>query len=197
MDQARKLGIEVIGHAVRSVNIEGALQFRQHVAHMEEFIYGYFRQGITSAELPQDPESARRRLTAMLDSSKIPPLAERTAESGIYVVPNLVAYHYILRQVEDLDRVLDRPEVRLVYPAFRSFWGPANNRYTTRPNLPRFQAVLEVSFPFLQELTRAFQQSGVPLLMGSDALIPGGGTEQLPGPAGCHAPSGRVSGPSG
>ena len=86
MDAADRLGIPVIGHAVRSVGIEGAIERHQHIAHMEELIYGYFKND--------------------LDESKIAPLAKRMKEADIAVVATLIAYHNIIRQVRDIDTML-------------------------------------------------------------------------------------------
>ena len=60
MKTARGLDLPVIGHAVRSVGIEAALETGQHIAHMEEFIYGYF-QPAQKFEGPSDDLAELRR----------------------------------------------------------------------------------------------------------------------------------------
>lgn len=163
----------VVGHAVRAAGgIEAALASGQHVVHMEEFVYGHFRKDVRRDFFPDEPDGASRALGELLDESAIDGLAEDVAASGIYVTPNLVAYHMILQQVRDLESLLARPEVRYVPESILDDWRPENNGYTNRSNLPRFEAILATTFPFLQKLTAAFQRAGVPLLAGTDASIP-------------------------
>ena len=93
IDAAEAAGIPVIGHAVRSVGLEGALENGQHIAHMEEVVYGFFTwSGRERGELPED---RGQRLEALLDPSEIPDLARRVEQSRIFVTPNLIADHNI------------------------------------------------------------------------------------------------------
>jgi imidazolonepropionase-like amidohydrolase len=167
---AKQAGLPVIGHAVRSVGIEGALANGQHIAHMEELVYGYFTW--KAAERTDLPEDVVARLDVLLDASKVPDLARRVAESGVFVIPNLTAYHHIQLQVEDLDRVLARPEVALMPRSMTQSWVREKNGYTNREDPERFRRTLARTYPFLRELTAAFQRAGVPLLVGTDTGIP-------------------------
>ena len=167
IDEARRLDIPVIGHAVRSVGIEGALEAGQHIAHMEELVYGYFRW---RQPLPRATADRRTALRNQLDVSRVPDLARRVAESGVYVIPNLVAYNWILKQVDDIDVALGRPEIAYMPESIMTSWRPPN-RYTRRPR-DAFLATLSETFQFLQLLTKKFQDAGVPLMVGSDAPVP-------------------------
>ena len=86
MDEARRHGMPVVGHAVRSVPFEKGLEYGQHLAHMEEIIYGYFRE--------------------ILDESKIPDLVEKIKAARISVIATMVTYHHIIKQVEDIETML-------------------------------------------------------------------------------------------
>ena len=66
IEAAKEHEIPVVGHAVRSVGIEGAIKAGQHIVHMEEFLYGYFQDD--------------------LDEARIRPLAEELKSAGISVV---------------------------------------------------------------------------------------------------------------
>jgi imidazolonepropionase-like amidohydrolase len=168
--EAKRSGVPVIGHAVRSVGIDGALANGQHIAHMEELVYGYFAW--KAGERPDLPDDVVARLDVLLDPAKVPELARRVAESGVFVIPNLTAYHHIQWQVEDLDRVLARPEVALMPRLMTQSWARDKNGYTNREDPERFRRGVTRTFPFLQELTAAFRASGVPLLLGTDVGIP-------------------------
>jgi amidohydrolase family protein len=159
--------IPLIGHAPRNLGIEPMLQERQHaVAHVEEYLYAYFyHQRDTHQPIPD------------LDN-KIRTLAQETARAGTWVIPTLVVFRGIAEQISDLNAVLARPEVvylpRSVGEAFG--WWPPNNTYVNRfdkGTIPWFQA----QYHLLERTTKAFQDSGVPLLSGTDtptsAVVPG------------------------
>ena len=172
LEEAVKANLPVIGHAVRSVGIEGALANGQHIAHMEEVVYGYFTWPQRDGRPTDLPDDVVARLDLLLDSSLVEALARRVKDSGVYVIPNLTAYHQIGAQVDDLERTLARPEVALMPQRMTDSWQRARNGYTNRENPERFRRALTRTFPFLQELTAAFQAAGVPLLAGTDVGIP-------------------------
>lgn len=180
MKTAKELRMQVIGHAVRAVGIEGVLKAGQHIAHGEEFLYGYFDPpfGLSPGEPAQTLEDLKKREEQILDESKIPELARKVKNAGIYVTPNLSAYHMIQLQLKDLDAMLARPEVRYVPASLRRTWQADRNEYTTRRQIDRFRLSIELRMPFLRKLTKAFQDAGVPLLMGTDSygvanIVPG------------------------
>ena len=170
--EARRLDLPVIGHAVRAMGIDGVLESGQHIAHMEEFVYGHFTRELGKNHPDGDAREVRRRLEELLDPSGIPDLARRTARAGIHVIPNLIAYRKILLQVEDLDQVLSRPEVRYVSEHMLRNWRESNP-YTGRPHLDLFLIRLRMTYPFLGRITKAFQEAGVPLMLGTDAPLSG------------------------
>jgi imidazolonepropionase-like amidohydrolase len=152
MDAADRLGIPVIGHAVRSVGIEGAIERGQHIAHMEEIIYGYFKND--------------------LDESKIAPLAKRLKEADIAVVATLIAYHTIIRQVRDIDAVLQSEGIELLPEPLTRAWQRERNDYVKRFTREAADERLQPAFDFQQKLAKAFQEAGIRLLAGTDAGIP-------------------------
>lgn len=149
---AKRLDIPVVGHAVRSVGLEGAIENGQHIAHMEEIIYGYFKDD--------------------LDESKIEPLARRIKEAGIGVVATLVAYKHIIQQVEDLDAMLHSEGIEYLPERMMSSWKPDKNGYVSGFTLEESENGLKPAFAFQQKLAKAFHDAGVPVLLGTDACIP-------------------------
>ena len=172
VEAARERNVPVIGHAVRSVGLDGVIAAGQHLAHMEEVVYGYFSWPQRDSRPADLPSEIVPRLDALLDSELVEPLAGRVADADLFVTPNLTAYHNIVLQIEDIDRSLARPEVDLMPASMTRFWQRDRNDYLNRSNMPRFQAAVTRTFPFLQELTRAFDRAGVPLLAGTDVGIP-------------------------
>ena len=86
------------------------------VVHAEEYIY--------------DRTHSSRDFAAI--EPRIPELAQATAKAGIWVMPNLTAFKNIGLQANDLQAILDRPEMRFMPPRIREGWGPATNPYTRR-----------------------------------------------------------------
>ena len=170
--RARAAGTPVIGHAVRSVGLDGAIESGQHLAHMEEVVYGFFTWDRRPDRPEELPEDVVERLDLLLDPASIAALARRIADSGIYVIPNLTAYHRIEHQLVDLEGALARPEVAWMPETMTRSWQRDRNGYTNRPDPERFRRAIQRTFPFLQRLTAAFQHAGVPLLAGTDVGIP-------------------------
>jgi hypothetical protein len=154
---ARREGIRVIGHAPRNLGFAAMFEERQYaVTHAEEFIY--------------DTNNSSQNFAQV--ESQIPSLARAMTQAGIWLMPNLTAFKMIGRQVENLDAVLERPEMRFLPVSVQRAWGAATNPYTKRfpkDSAPGFAA----RFAMLQRITRAFHIDGVRLLVGTDAMNPG------------------------
>jgi hypothetical protein len=112
MDEAQRSGVPVVGHAVRSVPFETSLKRGQHLAHMEEILYGYFKD--------------------ILEEDRIPHVAEMIKDSEIAVIATLVIYHNIIKQVEDIDAMLKSEGIEYVPASLTRQWQPDRNQYTTR-----------------------------------------------------------------
>jgi len=151
MDEAHKVGIPVVGHAVRSVGIQGAIDTGQNIAHLEEFLYGYFQDG--------------------LDESRIEPLAKEMKAHHISVVTTLIVYHNILRQLEDIDAMLKSPGVEYMPASILRTFIPENNDYLNRFTKEDAEETFRPNVAFLQKLALAFQKEGVPLIAGTDSVM--------------------------
>ncbi|MEK7795363.1 MAG: amidohydrolase family protein [Candidatus Hydrogenedentota bacterium] len=152
VETAHRLGMPVIGHAVRAVGIEGAIASGQHVAHMEEFIYGYFGEDLNEAA--------------------IAPLATRLKDAGICVVATLITYHNIIRQVEDIQKMLASPGIEYLPQALVKNWFPEMNTYLRGFNQQDVDSRLRPAFEFQRKLTKRFRAAGVPIMTGTDCTIP-------------------------
>ncbi len=150
MDEAKVAGIAVVGHGVRRPGMQAILEAGQvMIVHGEEYIYTYF--GNTT------------------NRALIPGAVDLTKRTGAYVLPNLSAFEIMAVQwgrPSAVDSFLSQPEVRYLHQSYRQSW--RSGRYTTRNGSLRPRLV------FLQELTRAFANANVPLLLGTDSPgIPG------------------------
>jgi imidazolonepropionase-like amidohydrolase len=149
----RRLGIPVVGHAPRNLPFDAVLHARQtDISHLEEFVYTYFARDVS--------ETA---------AARIPSLAHALRDQGMAVTTTLVAYDRIGRQVDSLELLLAEPQNKYVAPGQRASWDRENNDYLLRfskSDVP----VLRARYAFLKKLLKAFVDSGVTVMLGTDAV---------------------------
>jgi hypothetical protein len=162
---ARQVGLPVIGHVPDNLGLEAALAGGQRmIAHAESYLQTDFE---FNRRLPTDPAE----IVAMVRDA-----ATRSARAGLYVQPTLSVFRGIIEQVADPDALLQRPEMRLMPAAAIADWQPGRNPYLkawSAADLLRFRAEYSV----MQALVRGLRDAGVPLLVGTDDMVP----MQLPG----------------
>lgn len=156
LEEASLAELPVVGHAPRNLLMTRVLELggQREISHAEEYLYTWFDR------VPGGP-----------DDAAFESIARATAEAGITVTPNLVAFLLIVRQIEDLDRELARPEMAYVAPPGRRTWQPDLNKYERDFDANDAAAMAE-RYAVLERLTKAFQVGGVRLLTGSDAMNP-------------------------
>ncbi|WLT32973.1 amidohydrolase family protein [Geothrix sp. PMB-07] len=162
---AKSLGLPVIGHIPDNLGLDPVLAGGQRqITHVESFLQGYFE---FNRSLPTDPAEADRMMREV---------ARRTREAGTFVAPTLSVFRQIITQIAELDRLLTRPAMAYLPPESSADWQPGVNPYVrnwTLKDIPQ----LARQFAFMQRLTRALSEARVPLLMGTDNMVPC----QLPG----------------
>jgi imidazolonepropionase-like amidohydrolase len=168
IEEAHKRGLAVVGHIPRRAGRPQALQAalkagQDMIAHAEEFFFTYF-YGETDSQVA-------RGLMPQPDRSKIPQVVQWVRSAGAYVTPNLSFVVMTRRQLDNLDAVLSDPEARYLHPDVLAMWREQNP--TRRQDRERFNLRERAKYPFTQELVRALQAGGVPLLMGTDASAAG------------------------
>jgi hypothetical protein len=156
---AQREGIRVVGHAPRNLGIEA--MFDAHppqyaLAHAEEFLY--------------DRNNSSRDFAQI--EPRIPELARSMKRAGIWLMPNLTAFQVIGWQIQDLEAVLARPEMRYLPSTVREGWGPMTNPYTARFGKERYPGIM-ARYQVLEKLAHGFQKGGVRLLIGTDAMNTG------------------------
>ena len=166
--EARRLGIAVVGHAPDArVTLAGAARAGQRTVEHAESI---MQEGTDQ----QNP-----------DTAAIASLVSQLAGTGVCVTPTLVVFQSVIRMTEEypkLTGLLARPEMRYVDPALRAHWAPDSNEYVTRwrgheSEVPTALAKFRRQYAWMQRLTQALADRGVPIIAGSDAsggmVIPG------------------------
>ncbi|MEO6211838.1 MAG: amidohydrolase family protein [Gemmatimonadaceae bacterium] len=169
---ARRVGIPVVGHIPQRVGTQRMLASGAvGIVHAEEFLYNApFRLEYGNA----------REGAVQLDTMRIPALAHAVRSAGVAVTPTLVAYTSIIDEAVDLNAVLARPELRQLSSMVRASrgWNPADNDRAKRLGAPLPLSQLRLGIAMQRRLVRAFRDSGVTLLAGTDA---GGSIPMAPG----------------
>jgi Amidohydrolase family len=160
LESAREQGLRVVGHTPSNLGIDAVLDGHQAlIVHAEEYLYSYFQ---FHRDLPTDPAEIDRMVKEV---------AAKTKRAGTFVSPTLYVFHQIISQIADIDAILERPEMHYMPLESTSSWRPPDNPYVKRWPLDK---ILKLSAQFLvmQKLTRALRDLGVPLLVGTDDLVP-------------------------
>ncbi|HYR28582.1 MAG TPA: amidohydrolase family protein [Thermoanaerobaculia bacterium] len=154
VDEAKKLGMDVIGHVPMELSVEYVLDAGQKlIAHSEELA---------------------KHTDGDYSAARIDMFANQLARRGVWLVPTLVTTTSILEQFDDAAKVLARPEA--VYyndPLQQGVWTfVSQNLYGTIP--PEARERLRNDFEKFQlPLVRSLHQKGGKLLAGSDSILPG------------------------
>lgn len=162
---AKEKGLRVIGHAPPNLDIDATLDGGQAlVTHAESYLDAYFRR---NRAMPTDPAEIDRMAADV---------AARTLRRGVWVQPTLSVFRQIGDQVADYDAFAARPALRYMPRAGLVAWTRDDNPYLKNwkiDDVPKLRAQYDI----LVRLTRALDKAGVPLLAGTDDMVP----VQLPG----------------
>jgi imidazolonepropionase-like amidohydrolase len=172
MAGAHRAHIPVVGHIPVRVGLQPMLDAGAvGVVHAEEFLYNApfrLQYGETGAG------------AVKLDVHEIPAVAHAVHQARVTVTPTLVAYTTILDEATNLDSVLASPAMSLVSREVKVSrgWYRADNARAQRLHTQNALGKLRVGLDFQRELVRAFQDSSIALLAGTDA---GGSIPMVPG----------------
>jgi cytosine/adenosine deaminase-related metal-dependent hydrolase len=158
IQEGQALGIPVVGHTVESLGLERQIVAGQAmVAHLEEFLYGFFR-------FPPG-----RDQHAAPDEAEITRAVGFLTRSGATVTADLATYETIAEQwgkPQQIRAYLSLPETRYLSPGDRIDW--------QRSGYQRRTGRLDARAAFLRRFVRKLADAKVPLIAGTDApTIPG------------------------
>ncbi len=151
VDEARRHGVKVVGHIPgRGTPIDPYFQpGYTMIAHAEELAF----------RAADDSDAEVARMVAL------------ARQNGTGLISTLTLDHRILEQTVDPSTLYSRPEIRHVHPIVRRFWYD-HNPYIGR-NSPERVAQLQRLISINDKLVRAFVAAGLPVLAGTDSLVPG------------------------
>jgi imidazolonepropionase-like amidohydrolase len=156
--EAREAGLRIVGHNVESIGIERQTNGGQAmVAHLEEFLYGFFR-------LPEGADAQ-----AVPEAAEIDRAIALLRRTRAIVTADLATFQTIASQwgrPERIDQFLGAPEARFLSPGDRVAW--RHGGYVRR------QGSLDARAAFLARFVKRLADAGLPIVAGTDApTIPG------------------------
>lgn len=152
LDEAQAQGIRVVGHlpdAGRGHPDAVLVRGLTMVAHAEE--YAKYSPDFTDHDIER--------------------LLAPTLENHIWLTPTLITMHWIAGQTRDASVVAANPYLKYTHPALVAQWLHAN-RYVESAT-PKRVLLFQNIEDFNSRLVRAFAAAGVPILTGTDAIVPG------------------------
>jgi imidazolonepropionase-like amidohydrolase len=160
--QAERSGMPVIGHIVRAVGpLDTLASYQSAVVHAECFVYTHFA---FSNREPDDAEDDK------LDIRRLPFLVDAASRGGVFLVATLQTFKSIVGQFDAVEDWCARPEMRYLPREVYEAWRPGNNPYAKEPFISKR---LHSCYAFQKVLAKAFHDGGIPVLAGTDAMVPG------------------------
>ena len=165
MDEAEKLGIYTAGHTIgypEKIALRDILDAGQdEVVHADEFTI-YFWVGY-------DP-AVDAWVEYDMDMDKIDEVAALVAEYDVVVTPTLITNETVLLGLEDMEDLLGQPAYQVIRPELMEEWR-TSGRLVNWQGQEGYRR--EQWRPLLMELTKALQDHGVLLNLGTDVSVEG------------------------
>ncbi|WP_299430699.1 amidohydrolase family protein [uncultured Maribacter sp.] len=153
VDEAKKLELKVIGHIPKAFEDrleEAFVPNFSMVAHAEEFAR-YWRKD----------NSYKKALE----------YAKMAKENNTWVVPTLTVMDWINKQSKSLDCITQLSSLKYLHPIFQDKW--INHNKHSKNSSPNYSVYLDSLVNFNNKLVRAFKETGVPIVTGTDAMCSG------------------------
>lgn len=152
VDEARKLGLPVVGHIPERQKGTTAEFFQpgfRMVAHAEEFAL----------------------CTPTPNFDAIPEYAAMMKKNGAWLTSTLSLDERLIEETLDVQSLRARPEIRILHPLWREV--VLNHNPYSVLNSPERVASLKKVVEFNRALVRAFITAGIPVVAGTDSMVPG------------------------
>ncbi len=159
-DEARALGMTVMGHTPEGVREPGMPRTRPFNIAFEELL----DDGFMTFEHIES--IVWHGLRDAHDEAAAKNLAARVAAAGVPVDPTLLAFYNLMRVAETRGEYLDRPDVNILNPLVVAQEQENYDRWSGEAIAPA-----RAAFDFYKRATKIFADAGVLIVTGSDAGI--------------------------
>lgn len=163
VETARQQGINFAGHVPEAVGLARALDAGQAtVDHLDGYV-----PMLVSGRTTAGGGLFGFDLTDTVDPARIPEIARRTREAGVWNVPTESLPRHLLLPSPTTDEMMVREELRYVPAQMRAQWRAMRTNFQSGPSYSpeRARRYLDVR----ARLIKALHDAGAGLLLGSDA----------------------------
>jgi len=163
-DEARKVGLPVIGHIPRKFDALTALSGGQAaIAHTEELFFSYFGgPRSTDPGMITDYQPDMSKLTRLIDAM---------VQNDVATMPDLSFTFTDFVMWDDLEILWNDSDFPYLHPSISSSWQAGSiNR---RSNIENFVIREQWKYELMLDLTKSFQEAGILQVIGTDASLPG------------------------
>ena len=140
-----------------------ALEVRQtSIDHMDNYLDAL--EADDSPIRDADPQTRARQLPLHLDERKIPALAQKTREMGVWIVPTMALWE-VFNSDESPESLRQRPELRYMPRQTVDQWAAAKQKMLASVDPKAGARVIEVR----KKVLKALYDAGVKIALGTDS----------------------------
>ena len=160
---ANEVRIPFAGHVPNDVGVHRAIEARQvSIDHLDNYV-----EGIEADDSPlkdADPQRRGRELPFHLDERKIEPLAKKTRDAGIWMVPTMALWE-VFNSTDTPESLAARPEMKYMPKSMVDQWAAAKQKMLASVDPKGGARILEVR----KKILRALYDAGAPIAFGTDS----------------------------
>jgi imidazolonepropionase-like amidohydrolase len=160
---ARETRLPVSGHVTPEVGLDRAIAAGQQIEHLDGYVEALVADG--SPVTRSESQVAPGPILEHLDERKLPALAARMRERGIWNTPTLTLFALLLSD-RTADQLASRPEMRYVPPQALAAWREQRSAMLADAS-PASERTRFVEIR--RQTARALHDAGAKLLAGSDS----------------------------
>jgi imidazolonepropionase-like amidohydrolase len=168
VDEAKRHRIPVVGHVDPEVGVARALQARQQIEHLDNYL-----ESVLADSAPMKASVSDRGLFRpknwesldWIDDTKVQRIAGETARAGIFTCPTLTVFKTAFALGQSLEEIQSRPDWRIMPADMRELYLGAREKYWGQAaSEARRMRYVDVR----NRLVKAIADSGGKIMAGSD-----------------------------
>jgi imidazolonepropionase-like amidohydrolase len=168
IEEAKALGIRVVGHVDLRVGLRRALAAGQQIEHLDSYMEAVLRDDAPMKESVSDYGVWRKPNWESLDyvdERKVAEMAKATARAGVYTCPTLTFFKLSFAVEQSDDEIRARPDYRFYPEKLRAPLFGAHTRFWTAPPTPERRAKY---VRVRNQLVKGIHDAGGKIMAGSD-----------------------------
>jgi imidazolonepropionase-like amidohydrolase len=168
VDEAKRQRIPVVGHVDPEVGVARALQARQQIEHLDNYLESVLADSAPMKTSVSDRGLFRPKYWESLDwidDRKVERIAGETARAGTFTCPTLTVFKTAFALGQSLEEIQSRPDWAIMPPELRKLYLGAREKYWSQAaSEERRMRYVEVR----NRLVKAIADSGGKIMAGSD-----------------------------